>query len=207
MSGQTRSFHEPSSVKIASVASAGFASGSTIRKNTCQAVGTRRARRPPRARPAATGRTAASGRCRTRDASHGTNAAAERVDEPDPREHHVRRDHQQLGRDHDRRDDQEEADACGRGTAAARSRSRPASTARGATTTRSPSTIIVLSSHRRMSDSANSSRKPSSVSGDGMNRGGNLLILGAAMNDVEQHLDERQHEQQRDRQRAGSASR
>jgi hypothetical protein len=31
ISGQIRSFHDPSRVKIASVASAGFASGSTIR--------------------------------------------------------------------------------------------------------------------------------------------------------------------------------
>ena len=64
MSGQIRSFHAPSRVKMARVASAGLASGSTILKNTCMRVQPSIALLP-RVRPGWTGRTVASGRCRT----------------------------------------------------------------------------------------------------------------------------------------------
>jgi len=75
ISGHTRSFQEPSRVKMASVARAGLASGRTIRQKTPKVV-------QPSMRPASSSsRGSERKNCRIRkmpnaEASQGTNAAA-----------------------------------------------------------------------------------------------------------------------------------
>ena len=178
ISGQTRSFQELSRVKIASVASAGRARGSTMRKNTCRRV-----------QPSISARLLQLRGQREEELPHQEDAergrqprhdrGAQGVDEAERGEQEVGGDHQQLRRDHDRGDDGQERRRPARGTSAARSRSRPSEHSTRWLTIAVAETIAVLpSQQQRPARRGTAARSRRWCSADGMNGGGKLVDVG-----------------------------